>query len=283
MARQPGSRRRGPTRSLLLGELHHGYRKAPAAAALLGTLVLVVSCGPGALLPATLPTAEQPLHLRIAAVPGAGPLLEACFSAHQAAHPTFSWEWIPQSSERALQSLHDGRAQVALVDLSLLYGPTTTLAFRVPLLVIVHPDNRLSDVPAPAVAALLSGRAEEWAQVGGDPGPVHVYLPPDHAGEARAFVAQALGNRALAGDGMVCMTPESLVAQVADDRYGIGLVPGTVALSGVRALRVNGCLPSEPCYPWWIEYWLVWDASLPEPLLRATRSTLASCPLAPRY
>lgn len=243
-------------------------------------LLCAVACGPQPALRAPSPPADPPIHLKIAAVPAAAGALEECLDVYQEGYPGLSWEWALQSGERALRALEEGWADLALVDLPLAPGPTATLALRAPLLVVVHPSNRLHDLSAPAIAALLGGKAEDWSQVGGDPGPVHLYLPPDHTGEARAFVAEALAGHPLAGDGLLCMTPESLASRVAEDPQGVGLLPGTAVPAGVRALAVDGCAPGQDCYPWWLDYWLVWRADLPERSLRVVRSALASCPQA---
>ncbi len=197
--------------------------------------------------------------------------------AYQRKHLALSWEWTVQSGERALRALEEGVADLALVDLPLVQGPTATLALRAPLLVVVHPSNRLQDLSAPAIAALLGGKAEDWSQVGGDPGPAHLYLPPDYTGEARTFVTQALAGRSLANDGLLCMTPATLASRVAEDPFGIGLLPGTTVPAGVRALAVDGCAPGRECYPWWIDYWLVWKSDFPEGSLRVVRSALSVC------
>ncbi|MGC8873911.1 MAG: substrate-binding domain-containing protein [Chloroflexia bacterium] len=248
---------------------------------LLLCFLILTSCGPRPIPSDPLTPTEPPVHLRIAAVPSGVAPLEACLLKYQERYPALSWEWIPQSGERALRALEEDRADLALVDRPIAQSPTATLMLRAPVLIVVHPSNRLADLSTSAIAALFGGQYEDWGQVGGDTGAVHLYVPPEYAGEARVLTAQALGGRPLASDALVCMTRESLLARVAQDPLGIGFTPGTATPAGVRTLRVDGCTPEQQCYPWWLGYWLVWKPDLEEVSLRAVRTALAGCPEAP--
>lgn len=103
--------------------------------------------------------------------------------------------------------------------------------------VVVHPGNPVPSLTVAQVRALLSGRAASWPEVGGAPGPVHVYVA-----SGRGSAAIAPQDAGLAADGVTAtalqVPPERLAAAVASDPLGLALLPAAAA-STVKVLPLG--------------------------------------------
>ena len=97
----------------------------------------------------------------------------------------------------------------------------------------VHPANPVASLTMAQLRGIYDGRITDWAEAGGTPGPVHVYLlqgrgavTPDEAGLGQG------GTRA------VRITGDQATAALAADRGGIGLLPAG-ATGPARVLQVG--------------------------------------------
>lgn len=116
------------------------------------------------------------------------------------------------------------------------------------LAIIVHPDNPLRELRIDQVRDAFAGRLSDWAQLGGKPGPIHLYGRDDRSGTFDTFKAMVLdGSTPLAAQTRRYESSSELERGVAADRGALGFV-GFSYVAATRALAVHaaGTLPLKP-------------------------------------
>ena len=102
--------------------------------------------------------------------------------------------------------------------------------------VAVSPANPVASLTAAQLRGIYDGRITDWAEAGGTPGPIHIYLAP-----GRGAVAPDEAGRGNGGTRAVRITGDQAAAALAADRGGIGLLPaGTAGLAKLLLLGAAG-------------------------------------------
>ncbi len=230
-------------------------------------LLLVGGCAGFGEVKEVRPTSRPPVRLQVAAVSAGLSRLRQWLALYQARHPEVVVEVVPAGPEQAQEMLVQGKVTLAVLDqepAERYRGTlTATLVARVPLAVVVHPDNPLHDLSSAAVAEIFRGRVADWSLVGGRPDPLRLHLLPDSSGVVRAFVREATAGRLLSPQARVHASPALLRQSLGQDPGGIGLLPAGEETEGVAVLRIDGRLPSEEGYPWRMPLYLLWGANSP--------------------
>ena len=234
--------------------------------ALLLPAILLAACGTTPTLPPP-PTPTPVLVLTVGAVSGVQPHLAEWIAVYQDNHPGVALEVLPDTLTRVQDSVARGTADIALLDqepLPYYYGVlTATQVAEEELAVVVHPRNALSSISSVALIEVLAGRVADWGAVGGEAGPLQLYLLPDSSGEVQFLARTALVGRRLAPQAVVCASATSLLRAVADDPSGIGILPSSAVVSQVAVLRVDDLLPGDEGYPWQMPLFLAYGPASP--------------------
>ncbi len=251
-----------------MGVIHGVYPlpRRPLLAAALICFVLVSGCVRPA--PLSTPGATPGVHLVVAACPGAQTRHLRWIEIYRAEHPEISLELLTMSATQAQQALIHGEADLAFLDQhpALIYQGlvTATHVAEEPLVLVVHPENPLRDLTVTALVELLSGGITDWSQVGGDAGPVQIYLLPGSAGETVAFARQAMGDRHLSNQAIVRTSPPSMRQAVVEDPRGIGLLAVSDVTPQVVVLQIEGTPPTAEGYPWQMPLFLAYGPASPD-------------------
>ncbi|MAD46816.1 MAG: hypothetical protein CMI02_10025 [Oceanospirillaceae bacterium] len=103
------------------------------------------------------------------------------------------------------------------------------------LAIIVHPDNPVNDLSVEEIAQIFSGGYTDWSELGGVPGPIHVYARDDKSGTWDSFKGMVLGKtHQLIDSARRFESNADLSDAVSVDAGGIGFV----GLSSVRLAKV---------------------------------------------
>jgi phosphate transport system substrate-binding protein len=115
------------------------------------------------------------------------------------------------------------------------------------LAVIVNQSNPLQALTIPQVADIFSGIITDWSQVGGVPGPIHLYARDDKSGTYDCFKSLVLGEARLKSDAKRFEDSNDLSDDVSKDPAGIGFI-GLPYVRNSRALALSepGTLPMLP-------------------------------------
>ncbi len=108
--------------------------------------------------------------------------------------------------------------------------------------IIVHPDNPLQMLSTQQIAAIFAGKITDWAEVGGTPGQINVYVRDKSSGTLDTFNSLVLANRGLVFGALTKRfeSHEALVGAVAENPNSIGFVP-LPYVRNVKPLTLNEC------------------------------------------
>jgi phosphate transport system substrate-binding protein len=106
------------------------------------------------------------------------------------------------------------------------------------LVVLVNKANPVTRLSLADIQGLFSGAISDWSQVGGKPGPVHVYARDDKSGTYDTFKALVLKDKKLVSSAKRYEDSKELSDDVASDENGIGFV-GFAYVRNARAVAVT--------------------------------------------
>ncbi len=104
--------------------------------------------------------------------------------------------------------------------------------------VFVNRSNPTNELTKKQIADIFSGGITDWSQVGGRPGPVHLYAPDDKSGTFDTFNSLVLGTRHLSPQASRYENSAKLSDEVAADPNGIGFA-GMAFVRGSKPLAIS--------------------------------------------
>lgn len=109
---------------------------------------------------------------------------------------------------------------------------------------VAHPDNPVTNLSAASLRDVLRGETTDWSQLGGNPGPIRLVLPP--AGpQADLFARIAIRGDALAQRATFRNSDEERIQAVRTDARALTVVSYEAARRlSAPTLRVDGVEPS---------------------------------------
>ncbi|MEO7100063.1 MAG: substrate-binding domain-containing protein [Luteolibacter sp.] len=155
-------------------------------------------------------------------------------------------------SSTAFQALKDQTCQIGISSRAIKPAEVEQLAFLGDMLapacehvvaldgvaVVVNSSNPVSALTISQLADIFSGTITDWVQVGGSPGPIHLYARDDKSGTYDSFKSLVLGDRPL--DKVAKRFEDSLALSdgVASDPAGIGFI-GLPYVKNSKALAIS--------------------------------------------
>jgi len=123
-------------------------------------------------------------------------------------------------------------------------GLQATVIARDGIALIVHPTNPITGLTLVQVHDLFSGRALDWGEVGGPSSPVQVISREDGSGTRAAFEAIVMQEKRVTPLALVMPSSQAVVDYVARDPRSVGYVSMGYVDGEVRAVPVEGLLPT---------------------------------------
>jgi phosphate transport system substrate-binding protein len=113
------------------------------------------------------------------------------------------------------------------------------------VVVVVNAKNPLANLTQNQVEDIFTGAVQNWKDVGGAEGPIHLYVRDPISGTYLGFRELAMGNKPYAADPNLFMNYEGIVKAVAQDPDGIGYSSTESATNdGTKVLSISGVKPS---------------------------------------
>jgi phosphate transport system substrate-binding protein len=123
-------------------------------------------------------------------------------------------------------------------------GTRPTVIARDGTALIVHPTNPITGLTLLQAHDLFSGRVIDWQEVGGSPGLAQVVSREDGSGTRDAFEAIVMSEDGVTLTALVMPNSQAVVDYVAGDPLSIGYVSMGYLDGKVRAVSVEGLLPT---------------------------------------
>jgi phosphate transport system substrate-binding protein len=111
--------------------------------------------------------------------------------------------------------------------------------------VIVNPRNPVRSMTLRQIRDIYTGRAHTWRQFGGDDIPIVVISRDSASGTFEAFGDLALDKQRVRPDALMQASNQTIVSIVAGAAGAIGYVGAGYVSGAVRAVAVDGILPSR--------------------------------------
>jgi phosphate transport system substrate-binding protein len=105
------------------------------------------------------------------------------------------------------------------------------------LAVIVNRNNSVHALSLLQMAGIFSGQIHDWSEVGGLPGPIHLYARDEHSGSYDSFQNLVLGDRPLEPHAKRYEDSAALSDGVSSDAAGIGFI-GLPYVRNTKAVAV---------------------------------------------
>ena len=113
--------------------------------------------------------------------------------------------------------------------------------------VIVSPGNRVVSLTTGQVRDVLTGRITDWADLGGQPGPIHLHVLDIPEGQVDAPQDMLLKGALVVASAERDATEAALASAVAADRAALGVVAvGSSGSARVVSIAENGAMPVMP-------------------------------------
>ncbi len=201
------------------------------------------------------PKPRSPISLRLVTVPSARPLADRLGSGYGKRQPAVRVEVSEAGPEAALAAVAGGQADLALVDYSLdpaesrdpETGRRDLRAWPIAsdgLAVVVHPTNPVQRLSSDQIALAFEGIERQWSGLGGGEGTLRLVSREAGAPARLTFEANMLHDAPLSGLAVVMPGDEAVADYVASHPDAIGYLSMAWLRPGVRAIAVDGVLPS---------------------------------------
>lgn len=224
-----------------------------------------------AFLVACAPTVEPPppVSLRVTTVAAGAKIVATAADTFSAGHPHVTIAVTQLPTDRAIEAVWQGRADVAVVS-ALLPGaerfeqrPIT----RDGIAIITHPDNPVDGVTLLELQKLFSGESYRWEDIPGGAGDVTVAVRERNSGTRTIFDGRLMEGRRITPTARVFPNAEALRAFVAQTPGAVGYISAALVDDSVKVLAVEDMRPTPEnlangAYPVTYPLYLL---SLPDP------------------
>jgi phosphate transport system substrate-binding protein len=113
--------------------------------------------------------------------------------------------------------------------------------------VLVNRSNPIDGLTKQQISDIFTGRTTDWSQLGGNPGPIHLYRRDDKSGTFDTFKTLVLGGSPISDGAVKYEDSDKLSDAVASDPNGIGFT-GLPFVRNAKALAVSEA-GSRPLLP----------------------------------
>jgi phosphate transport system substrate-binding protein len=216
----------------------------------------LVSCSTSAL-PASTPTSDS-VTLRVYATTAMIPLMHDLTSHYSEIHPTIRFEILSGDFQTVFHRMvSDGEGYLLTNHLPEGAVDSSPLAWPVGqdgTAIIVQPDNPVSGLTIEQLRRIYLGHITNWSEVGGLDEEIIVLSREEGAGTRAELERLLMGDRFTTQSAQIVPSSSAMMTSVAHTRGSIGYVSLSYLDESVRALSIEGVLPTletvyENTYP----------------------------------
>lgn len=153
-------------------------------------------------------------------------------------------------STAGLQAVTNGLADIGMCSRSLSPEESTQyeaiLIARDGLAIVVNPSNPVTDLSTEQLCDLFSGKAQDWKDVGGQPGPVRPITREEGSGTRESFVHLVMGKERISRRALTQESNGAVKELVKGDRAAIGYMSLGLVGQELKAIRVDGVEATAP-------------------------------------
>jgi phosphate transport system substrate-binding protein len=208
----------------------------------------LVSCS-SQILPAATPTSQTPTALRLFATTSTLPLLNNLTTAYTRLNPSIRFDVSTGNYDALVERVRNGEAPYFFSNHLPADGEARDL-WAAPvgqdgIAVIVHPSNPVPGLTTTELRDIYQGWTTDWKEVGGSDSEIVVVSREDGSGTRAEFESLVMGTRRTTPTAQVAPSSSAMVTSIARTPESIGYVSMSYLNSSVRALEIDGVLPTH--------------------------------------
>lgn len=171
------------------------------------------------------------------------PFAEKLADEYNASHPEGNVTVQGGGSAVGISAAINGAAQIGMADLVELPPDASVLTpfvvARDGIAVVVHPSNRIKDLPMARIREVYIGAIRNWKEFGGPDAPINVVSRESGSGTRSSFET-ILGRFDLSTSAIIQDSNGTVRETVANDANAIGYVSYGLVNEKIKAIRVDG-------------------------------------------
>jgi len=177
------------------------------------------------------------------------PLAEELAKAFMADNPRVDITVAGGGSGAGIKAVQAGQAEIGTSSRELKEeerdGLAVTVIAKDGIAVVVNPGNRITNLDLAQIAGIYGGRIKTWQDVGGADAPIVLVGREAGSGTRGAFEELVLGPKPAASNLIVQGSTGAVRQTVAVSKNAIGYISLGRVDRTVKALKINGVIPSE--------------------------------------
>ena len=152
-------------------------------------------------------------------------------------------------SSAGIQAALSGAADIGMASRNLTsaevaQGLTYQPIARDAIAIVVHPSNLVSDLTLAQVRDVFDGVINDWKDLGGQEGPIVVITREEGSGTRGAFQEMVMKDAQITPSALRQDSNGAVRVIVASDRRAVGYISLGLVNSSVKALHLDGAMPS---------------------------------------
>ena len=191
---------------------------------------------------------EGAATLTVAGSTSVQPFAEKLAEHYMAAHPGLAINVQGGGSTAGVRAAETGAAQIGMSSRHLKDSEEALHQITIALdgiAIIVNAANPVAGLTRAQVAAIFAGEVSRWSSVGGTDSPIHFVTREEGSGTRGAFEEMVMGKREIAPRALVQDSNGAVREIVASDPNALGYISLGLVDRRVRALAVDGVLPTH--------------------------------------
>jgi phosphate transport system substrate-binding protein len=110
--------------------------------------------------------------------------------------------------------------------------------------IIVHPTNRIGNLPLDQIREVFSGKIMNWKELGGPNKPIDIVTREEGSGTRESFQKFVMGKEDISLGALVQDSNGAVRQVIANDASAIGYISWGLVNDQVKAVRISGVEPS---------------------------------------
>jgi len=202
---------------------------------------------------ATQVATPEPVYLRIAGSSSMVPVLKTLAATYTEQHPEVTIDIQKGGTQAGLQSLREGRIDLAAASWQDDVGKNDPAITDTPessslewyaiasdgVAIVVHPDNTLENLSLEGASELFAGWQVDWIEVAGKGGEIEVISREDGSGTRMAFEDLVMGDRTMTQTAIVMPSSQAVIDWIGTHSNAIGYASMALITDTVQALQIN--------------------------------------------
>lgn len=111
--------------------------------------------------------------------------------------------------------------------------------------VVVHPENPVRDLSGEQVKQIFAGKLDNWSQVGGPDGPIHLFGREEGSGTRKTFWKKCLDKGDIAASANTVASNGAMKTAVSGDPGAIGYLSIGHIDDSIAAVALDGAAPTQ--------------------------------------